>query len=81
MMNIFMIMASNNALRHVPSTNVSVVGSTQAIYGAIFGALLLGESLTCQFILSGILVLSGIAVVIFSAPEPGQAEPGHPRSS
>jgi drug/metabolite transporter (DMT)-like permease len=74
MMNIAMIMVHNYALRRLPPTNVSVVGSTQALYGALFGALLLNESITRNFVVSGCLILSGIMLVIFSTrpdPAPG----------
>jgi drug/metabolite transporter (DMT)-like permease len=70
MMNIAMIMVHNNALRRLPATNVSVIGSTQALYGALFGALMLNESVTGDFVLSGCLILSGIMLVIF-APRTG----------
>ena len=71
MMNIAMIMVHNNALRRVPATSVSVFGSTQALYGAMFGALLLNESITWNFVVSACLILSGIMLVIF-APRPAQ---------
>ncbi|MDR1977800.1 MAG: DMT family transporter [Synergistaceae bacterium] len=80
MMNIVMIMASNNALRYIPPTNVAVIGSTQAIYGAIFGSLLLGEALTRQFVFSGSLIFSGIIVVILSAPASSSSLPSLPPS-
>ncbi|MDR2175307.1 MAG: DMT family transporter [Synergistaceae bacterium] len=69
MMNIAMIMVRNSALRRVSATNVSVVNSTQALYGTLFGALLLGEPVTRGFVVSGCLILSGIMLVIF-APRP-----------
>jgi drug/metabolite transporter (DMT)-like permease len=67
MMNIAMIMVHNYALRRLPPTNVSVIGSTQALYGALFGALLLNEAVTRNFVVSGCLILSGIMLVIFSS--------------
>jgi drug/metabolite transporter (DMT)-like permease len=69
MMNIAMIMVHNYALRRLPATNVSVINSTQALYGALFGALLLNEPVTWNFAVSGCLILSGIMLVIF-APRP-----------
>jgi drug/metabolite transporter (DMT)-like permease len=72
MMNIAMIMVHNNALRRIPATNVSVINSTQALYGALFGALLLNESITRLFVVSGILILSGIMLVIFSPASGGK---------
>jgi drug/metabolite transporter (DMT)-like permease len=72
MMNIAMIMVHNYALRRVPATNVSVIGSTQALYGALFGALLRNESVTRHLVVSGALILSGIMLVIFS-PKPAKA--------
>jgi drug/metabolite transporter (DMT)-like permease len=69
MMNIAMIMVHNYALRRLPAVNVSVIGSTQALYGALFGTLLLNEAVTKRFVISGCLILSGILIVIFSTPE------------
>jgi drug/metabolite transporter (DMT)-like permease len=70
MMNIAMILVHNNALRRIPATSVSVIGSTQALYGALFGALLMNESITRSFVVSGFLILSGIMLVIFSPYKP-----------
>ena len=69
-LNIVMIIASNNALRYIPPTNVTVINSTQAIHGALFGVLLLHETVTRQFVVSGSVIIAGILIVIAaSAPK------------
>jgi drug/metabolite transporter (DMT)-like permease len=65
MMNIAMIMVINNALRFISPTSVTVIRSTEAIYGALFGCWLLGEELTTQLIVSGAVILSGVLIVVF----------------
>lgn len=64
MMNICMVMVTNNALRYISPTSVSVISSTQAIYGAFFGFLLRGEIITFQFVLSGCAMFVGIMTVL-----------------
>jgi drug/metabolite transporter (DMT)-like permease len=68
MMNIAMIMVINNALRYVTPTAVSAIGSMQSVYGALFGALMLGESITWQLVLSGTIILGGILTSILASP-------------
>jgi drug/metabolite transporter (DMT)-like permease len=70
MMNIAMIMVTNNALRYITPTAVSVIGSMQSVYGALFGALILDEPITWQLTLSGSLILGGILTSI-STPSSG----------
>lgn len=67
MMNIAMVMVSNNALRYISPTSLAVIGSMQAVYGALFGALMLSEPITWQLVLSGSIILSGILISILSA--------------
>lgn len=67
MMNIAMVMVANNALRYITPTSMVVLGSMQSVYGALFGVLLLGESVTWQLMLSGCAILGGILVSISSA--------------
>lgn len=68
MMNIAMIMVSNNALRYISPTSLTVIASMQAMYGALFGSLMLGEKITVQLILSGCVILIGILTVILPPP-------------
>ncbi|MDR1623225.1 MAG: DMT family transporter [Synergistaceae bacterium] len=73
MLNIAIHMLYNNALRRLPATTVTMFDSTQALYGALFGALLLNESITWNLVVSGCLILGGIMLVI-KAPKKGSVE-------
>jgi drug/metabolite transporter (DMT)-like permease len=70
MMNIAMIMVTNNALRYITPTAVTSIGSMQSVYGAMFGALMLGESITWRLVLSGAIILAGILTSILASPPP-----------
>jgi drug/metabolite transporter (DMT)-like permease len=68
MMNIAMLMVTNNALRYITPTAVAVIGSMQSVYGALFGALILDEAITWQLVLSGSIILGGILTSILASP-------------
>lgn len=76
MMNIAMIMVVNNSLRYITPTSTVILGSMQSVYGALFGVLLLGETVTRHLVFGGIFILGGILISVSSAYSSYQRPPG-----
>ncbi len=48
------------AQKHTPPTDAALILSLEAVFGALFGFLLLNEKLTCSQVIGCLLVLSGV---------------------
>ncbi|MFI4867509.1 MAG: EamA family transporter [Steroidobacterales bacterium] len=57
---------------HVPAQKVTTYALVNPVIALALGAIVLGEKITPAAILSGILVLVGVALVLFQRPAPGQ---------
>ncbi|QQS41731.1 MAG: EamA family transporter [Acidobacteriota bacterium] len=63
-------------LRRVESTSAMTIALVTPLIAVIFGAVFLGESLRPQVMIGGLLILSGVGLIVFRKRMPGRAVRG-----
>ncbi|MCF7934755.1 MAG: DMT family transporter [Synergistales bacterium] len=58
----FTVLVQNLAQRYTPSTHASLILSTESLFGALGGILLLGEAVSLYLIQGGALILLGVMI-------------------
>ncbi len=64
----------NSAMRRIRGQIVSLCNSSQFLFAGVMGYLLFGEVPRLMFYVASAIVLAGVAIVVFSAPEPSGEE-------